>query len=168
MIIKEKRLLINYIFMTLIMILIVSICLYIIKVHNINKKESFNNSILTEFLDEIKLNEIDDYILGSENTFIFVSSSDIKEYRAIEEKIKDDIVDINLREYILYLNIKNIKDEYKEFIKKIPEFVKYSDLDNLPLILVYNFLELKEVKSINSFDDIKELFDKYGVNYLND
>ena len=166
---NKKIPLLNYIIMVFIIIVVISVCYYAIKIYHLQKKDQLNSSILGQYLNEIKINELNDYILENEYVILYICSSEIEKCRNFENNIENYIQKLNLRENMLYLNIKTVKNEYKNnYLSKIKTYINDFDEEKIPQIVVYSQSNKVETKKIETFDDIKQILDKYEVNYLND
>lgn len=164
---KKKR--INYIILAVITVVVIFACVYSIRLYKIHKENDLNIAILSEYLNEIKINELSDYLVENPDVFIYVCFSDSQKCRDFELEFRDYIVQYNLREHILYLNLKTIKDEYKDtYEDKIKEYLQELNLENIPAILTYYNGKLSKVTPVIIPDDILKILDVHEVNYLND
>lgn len=166
---KEKKIKINYIILTIILIVIASSCVYCVKLYKMHKESDLSVAILNEYLNEIKLNELNDFLTENPDAFIYTCFSDEQACREFELEFKEVIIKYNLRDHVVYLNLKDIRDEYKENYKeKVKEYINNLNVNDLPVILKYTEKELIEIKKISTPADVLKFLDTYEVNYLND
>ena len=155
--------------MLVILIVVVFACVYIIRLYKIHKENDLSIAILDQYLDEIKVNELGDYLLENPYVFIYTCFSDDEDCRKVELDFKEKIVNYGLREHILYLNLKNIKDEYPDnYDDKIKEYFPDINIENIPAVLVYIDGTLNKISYITNGDDVLKLLDTYEVHYHND
>lgn len=160
---------INYIILAIILVVVLFACIYILRLYKIHKENDLSIAILSEYLGEIKIDELNDYLIDNPYVFIYTCFSDDENCRKVELDFKNTIVDYSLREHILYLNLKSIKDKYpSDYMSKIKEYFPGINVENIPAILVYTDRQLSQISYITSGDDVLKLLDMYEVNYHND
>lgn len=127
----------NYIIFSFIVILSVIICLYIVLLYNRTKHYYENNSILTEILNEIVLqedfsveNNINNYLVENTNLIIYISSGKNKAIKNFEQEFKKMIIDENIKEDILYINSDNI-----DYISFMNDFLISYQIQNIEVDL---------------------------------
>lgn len=166
---KDKKPKINYIILAVVLLVTVFACIYVIRLYKIHKENDLNIAILGEYLNEIKINELNDYLVENPYVFIYSCFSDSEKCRQLELEFKEVIVANDLREHLLYLNLKEIKDENpNDYGDKIKEYLPMFNVENIPAILIYMEGNLSEIKYVTSTDDILKILDMYEVNYQND
>lgn len=166
---KEKKSKINYIILAAILVVIICACAYCVKLYKMHKENDLSVAILGEYLNEIKLKELNDFLTENPDAFIYTCFSDEQACREFELEFKEVIVKYNLRDHIVYLNLKDVRDEYKENYKeKVKEYITNLNVNDLPVILKYTDRELVEIKKISTTADVLKFLDTYEVNYLND
>lgn len=166
---NQKKKKINYIILAVITVVVIFACVYSIRLYKIHKENDLNIAILSEYLNEIKINELSDYLVETPDVFIYTCFSDSQKCRDFELEFKNYIVQYSLREHILYLNLKTIKDEYEEnYQNKIKEYFHELNIENIPAVLIYSNGKLSKITPVIMPDDILKILDVYEVNYLND
>lgn len=141
----------NYIIMSIILIAIVITTIFLANIYN---NRFTKTSIMYNYLSEIKKKDIDTYLLEKPNIILYVSDKYDISNEKIEEKIKNNIIRYNAKEYFVYLDL---NDNNKDFIDTLNK--KYNGHINkqIPLIII-----IEEGKIINTYYelenvDIKEL-----------
>lgn len=141
----------NYIIMSIILIAIVITTIFLANIYN---NRFTKTSIMYNYLSEIKKKDIDTYLLEKPNIILYVSDKYDISNEKIEEKIKNNIIKYNAKEYFVYLDL---NDNNKDFIDTLNK--KYNGHINkqIPLIII-----IEEGKIINTYYelenvDIKEL-----------
>lgn len=166
---EQKKKKINYIILAVIIVAVIFACAYSIRLYKIHKENDLNIAILNEYLNEIKINELNDYLVENPDVFIYACFSDSQKCRDFELEFRNYTVQYSLREHILYLNLKTIKDEYKDdYEGKIKEYFRELNIENIPAVLIYSNGKLSKASPIYTPDDILKILDVHEVNYLND
>ena len=158
---KNKNLKVNSVILGFLILITIFGCVYFLKSYKIHKEKDLNTPIMLDYLNEIKINELNEYTIENPNPILYVCSPNKENCREFEESFKKIIEKYDLREYILYLNANENKNELQEKIPTLNE-------KDFPTILIYNNKEIIEISKIETTDDILKLLDKYEVNYLND
>lgn len=166
---EQKKKNANYIILAVIIVVVIFACVYLVRMYKIHKENDLNIAILNEYLNEIKINELNDYLVENPDVFIYTCFSDSQKCRDLELQFKEYIVQYSLREHLLYLNLKTIKDDNKDsYESKIKEYFPTLNMENIPAILVYSNGKLSNITYISASDDVLKLLDTHGVNYSND
>ena len=119
----------NYIYLFIILLGTVLFILYIYTGYETYNENKLKVSIMNNYLTVINYNELDDYIIENKDAILYVSVLGNKEINKFEEKFKNNIVDNNLRNDILYLDLTN--EDLNEAMKKL------NIEDNFPYLVVY-------------------------------
>lgn len=148
----------NYIILTIILILTLSLTLYFYKWYQTYEKDMLNYPIISEHLFEINYNEIKDYVTENPNSAIYVSKLGNEEIRNFEKKLIPIINQYQLKNNILYLNVNNntlksLKEDYNNSTNTI---------DSVPCILIFKNSTLTNVYTI----DYKNYNINEIINYL--
>lgn len=138
----------------ILIIIIIVVALSTIILTNIYNNRFKTTSIMYNYLSEIKKNDIDTYLLEKPNTILYIADKYDISNNKIEEKLKEEIIKYNAKDYFVYLNINtnNI-----EFIDKLNQ--KYSGNINkqLPvLVIIEDGLVSKSYTELNNIN-LKEL-----------
>ena len=106
------------------------------------------------YLSEIKKNDIDTYLTEKPNIILYISDKYDITNNKIEEKLQNEIIKYNAKDYIIFLNIntKNI-----EFIDKLNKKYNGKIEKKLPVLVVIEDSQIQktyyELENIN----LKEL-----------
>lgn len=119
----------NYIYLFIILLGTVLLLLYIYSWYETYNENKLNVQIMNNYLTVINYNELDDYIIENKNAIIYVSVLGNKEINKFEEKFKNNIIDNNLKNDILYLDLTN--EDLNEAMKKL------NIEDKFPYLIVY-------------------------------
>ena len=141
----------NY-FILLIIVILVAISTIILT--NIYNNRLRKTSIMYNYLSEIKKNDIDTYLTEKPNIILYISDKYDITNNKIEEKLQNEIIKYNAKDYIIFLNIntKNI-----EFIDKLNKKYNGNIEKKLPVLVVIEDSQIQktyyELENIN----LKEL-----------
>ncbi len=100
----------NYIILTLITIFSILIVFYLASWYNATKEYYMNNSIMTDFLSEIKPEEIDNYIMDNPVSVIYLASSKNADIKGFEKSFKKLIKEEEIKDSIIYMDVYKIVD----------------------------------------------------------
>lgn len=138
----------NYIIMILIVLSVVIITIALGNAYN-NREKKMSDFYM--FLPEIKVNDLDTYLLENPNVVIYISDKYNLENEIIEEKMEKEITELNVKNYFVYLDTNDITDSFlKKFNKKYNGNI---DITKTPIIVIIN--EGKVVNYYNIIDDFK-------------
>lgn len=144
----------NYIILGLILIITIIIATYFFKWYNTYQESKLNTMILDEYLQVIRYNELEDYLMENKDAIIYISKLRNQEIRTFEKKFKNLIIKYNLNNDILYLNT---TDEIDSSFN-VESITKNNSIKDLPLLIIY-----KDGKIYNIYN-IKE--NNYNINLL--
>lgn len=144
----------NYIILGLVLIVTIIIVSYFLKWYSTYQDSKLNTMILDEYLQVIRYNELQDYLVENKDTIIYISKLNNQEIRTFEKKFKNVIIKYNLNNSILYLNITD--ENTNNF--KIENITKNNSIKELPLLIIY-----RDGKIYNIYN-IKE--NNYNINLL--
>ena len=131
----------NYIYLFLILLGSILLLLYIYTWYETYHENKLNTSIMNNYLTVINYNELDNYIIENKNAIIYVSILGDENINRFETKFKNDIVENNLKNTILYLDLTN---ENKEVATKSLQIEQ-----NFPYLVVYTNGKITDTYSIN-------------------
>lgn len=147
----------NYIILLVVSIFTVIACIYALKWHAVYKKELLNSTIITDYINELKSDELKIYVADNPYTIIYFGVKGNEDCRKFENKLKKYIVDHNLHDVMVYVNLDDLSTENfgSQFdslynTKILREEKKY--LNEVPAIAVYNHLTLLDFVSDNNLD----------------
>lgn len=110
---KEKKIIPikNYIILFIIMVVTLLLCSYFSSWYKTNEEANMQKGIMSENLMQIKIEELDNYILENPHKIIYLSSSKDESLKSYENKIYDYIIDNNLGESFIYIDTSDIEVE---------------------------------------------------------
>lgn len=110
---KEKKIIPikNYIILFIIIVVTLLLCSYFSSWYKTNEEANMQKGIMSENLMQIKIEELDNYILENPHKIIYLSSSKDESLKSYENKIYDYIIDNNLGESFIYIDTSDIEVE---------------------------------------------------------
>ena len=141
----------NYFILLIIVILVAILTIILTNIYNNRLRKT---SIMYNYLSEIKKNDIDTYLTEKPNIILYISDKYDITNNKIEEKLQNEIIKYNAKDYIVFLNIntKNI-----EFIDKLNKKYNGKIEKKLPVLVVIEDSQIQktyyELENIN----LKEL-----------
>ncbi len=151
----------NYIILLIISILTVILVLYLASWYNTSKEYYKNNSILSEYLSELKVDEIDSYLIDNPEIVIYYASAKDETIKEFEKEFKKLIQDNEISDEIIYID--SSKEENTDIISKI------NSISNKKIDLLVNpsLICIKEAKIDNILDSNEIKLNKRDVrNFL--
>lgn len=141
----------NY-FILLIIVILVAISTIILT--NIYNNRLRKTSIMYNYLSEIKKNDIDTYLTEKPNIILYISDKYDITNNKIEEKLQNEIIKYNAKDYIIFLNIntKNI-----EFIDKLNKKYNGNIEKKLPVLVVIEDSQIQKTYYDLENINLKEL-----------
>lgn len=97
----------NYVYLFLILLGSILLLIYIYTWYETYNKNKLNTSIMNDYLTVINYNELDNYIIENKDAIIYVSILGNEEINRFERKFKNDIIENDLKNSILYLDLTN-------------------------------------------------------------
>lgn len=119
----------NYIYLFLILLTSVLLTFYVYRCYQTYNKNKLNISIMNNYLTVINYNELDNYIMENKDAVIYVSVLGNENINRFESKFKNEILENNLKNSILYLDLTN---ENKDIVTK-----KLQIGNDYPYLVVY-------------------------------
>ncbi|MFA5409871.1 MAG: DUF6568 family protein [Bacilli bacterium] len=160
----------SYIILLIIILVNAMVCLYTLKWHSVYKDNELSTTIITDYINEIKKEEFSNYISENPYTVIYFGIPGDANCRNLEKKLKDYIINNNLRETIVYMNVSILDGD--DFATKMDDlfnvdtFRKQHQLfDEIPAIAVYNHTTLLNFVSNSnlSIDEVDQLLREYNL-----
>ena len=161
----------NYIILAIIFITTISGTFYVRSWYNTTKEYYSQNSIMPKVINEIKSEELSNYILENQNFILYVSSAHNIELKPFENELKKVIEKLDARENILYLNIDETDSSSLNILLK--SFTANEKIkDQIPDDITSNIYVFKNGKittvlnKVNNYSSkrIETLLKKWGVN----
>ena len=150
----------NYFILGIILASSIFIVLYINKLYLSTKN---NDNILNGFIKEIKIQEIDNYIIENPNFIIYLGYKN-NDNKLFEKKFKKLVTKYDLQKDIVFIDISQFNDEtFNKFCKKYADKLLEKDSS---LIIVDNqkVIDVLDItKGNNDIELVKMFFKKNGV-----
>ena len=120
------------------------------------------------FQNEIKGEEVYNYMLENENAILYLGTASDEDCRKLEKELKKYVVEENLQQVITYLNlseVENTDDFFQTFYRTYP-FERY--LDVYPAIVLFEDGKVKAIAAGSetsplTIEDVKSFFQTYGI-----
>lgn len=151
---KKEISLKNYIYLFLIMVMTIGIVYYLYLWFTEYEEEVKNVSVLSNYLQVINYNEVDNYIIENDKVYLYVTNtnSDLNDF---EYELKKFIVNNNLGKDILYLDISNNYNDNKYKIFN-------NEFNSIPMFIIFNDSQIISSYYIkNNGYDIKKISDYF-------
>lgn len=128
----------NYLICFIILISVISLTIVIANLYNNRLRKT---SVMYNYLSEIKRKDLNTFLLEKPNVVIYISDKYDASNNKIEKKIKKDIMNENLSDYIVFLNLTDDKLNYIETINE-----KYDGKlkKRMPMIVVFEDGKIKK------------------------
>lgn len=159
----------NYVLLGLLTVVTILAVIYTSKWYHASKNYYLENSVMKELVGEVKELEFENYILENPDIVIYIADNQSDSTKKFEKKLKNYILDENLKSHFIYVNGKegtenfftNLKKKY--FINEIKE----TEITYPNLLIVEN----GKVKSIlyqtssieRNIKDVKPFLQRNGV-----
>lgn len=145
----------NYIYLFLILLGSILLLIYIYTWYATYNQNKLNTSIMNEYLTVINYNELDNYIIENKDAIIYVSVLGSEDIHRFETKFKNDIVENNLKNTILYLDLtyenRSIATKELQIEENFPYLVVYTNgkITDTYNIAKTNYSSKKTIKYLN-------------------
>ena len=144
----------NILLLIILLVVTVLIVLVFAKIYKNNNK---NNSIIFNYVQEIKPNDFNQYMIENPDVIVlFVDKYDISKDEILKELI-DEIDDNDLKDKIICIDKNLIKDSFISSLNK-----KYNinlDANKFPALILITDNEVDKISYIDENTDIKTLID---------
>ncbi len=144
----------NILLLIILLVVTVLIVLVFAKIYKNNNK---NNSIIFDYVQEIKPNDFNQYMIENPDVIVlFVDKYDISNDEILKELI-DEIDDNDLKDKIICIDKNLIKDSFISSLNK-----KYNinlDANKFPALILITDNEVDKISYIDENTDIKTLID---------
>lgn len=130
----------NYVYLFLILLGTALILIYIYRWYETYNESKLNTSIMNEYLTVINYNELDNYIIENKDAVLYVSILGNEDINRFERKFKNEIIENNLKNSILYLDLTN---ENKSTVTK-----KLQINEDFPYLVVYTNGQITDTYNI--------------------
>ena len=128
----------NYFILVSIAVAVVILSLLLRNVYVKNNSDVKYSSIVREVVNEIKFDDLDDYLQESPNCVLFINDSS-KKSKNVQKATKKVILDNSIQQYVVY-------------IEKTDDVIKKYDLNsNTPIFVAYQNGVLTEILSKDTY-----------------
>ena len=146
----------KYIVLITLLVLTVALTLGLSNLYKIYTKKT---TPLYNYLNTINIDEFEDYITESGDTFIYIADKYDFSYTKFENDFKRKIESKNLKNKVVYLQLESID---KSFIKLLKEKYKIKiSLEKAPILMVINDKKINDLIYIE--DDMDSSIIDYGL-----
>ena len=111
---KEKVGVKNYIIYAVLVVITMIVVFYLGKWYQTTDRYRKDNPVISSVLSEIKLNELDSYLLENPNPVVYIRNDQTNTY---EEQLKEVVIRYNLRDEIIFLDLSD-ENDLKKFNQK--------------------------------------------------
>lgn len=144
----------NYIYLFLIIVMTIGIVYYLYLWFTEYEEEVKNVSVLSNYLQVINYNEVDNYIIENDKVYLYVTNTN-SDFNDFEYELKKFIVNNNLGKDILYLDISNNYNDNKYQIFN-------NEFNSIPMFIIFNDSQIISSYDIkNNGYDIKKISDYF-------
>lgn len=154
----------NYFIVLVIGAVTIAVVLYVATLYK-NTKFNDEKSVISDYLFNINVEELDNYLLENPDVVIYWANSEDLENAKFEKKLKKFIIKKDLQKQFIFLEVKGIEDKTILDVEK-KYLTKNASLNNYPLILIVKDGKINEViKSSQNIDIdyLEEKFMNHGV-----
>lgn len=130
----------NYVILLLISLGTISLVFYLRTWYNASKEYYQNNSIMSEYLSELKSEEINSYILDNPEVVIYYASAKDTSIKSFEKEFKKLMEEYEIKDEIIYIDASK-----QENVNLISGLNAISD-KKIDLIVVPNLIHVKDGK----------------------
>ena len=145
----------NYVYLFLILLGSFLLLIYINTWYETYNENKLNTSIMNEYLTVINYNELNNYITENKDAIIYVSVLGDEDINRFEKKFKNEILENNLKNSILYLNLTDenrpIATKELQIEQDFPYLVVYTNgqITDTYNIVETNYSSKKIIKYLN-------------------
>ncbi len=158
----------------------IMVVVYALRWHAVYEENRRNKAVISDFINEIKADEFDNYINDNRDAVIYFGITNGDECNQFETDFKDYIVEYNLQETIVYLNVNWLKgdnfgqeldtkynsDELRNknrFLSEVPALGVFKNAILTDFLQGDNLTANKAVDMLKKHDVIEEVI--YNGNY---
>lgn len=123
----------NYIIMLFITIVTIFLVFYLVSWYNASKEYYQNNSIMSNYLSEIKDTELSSYLIDNPDKVIYYASGRDESIKNFEKEFKKMIEKYEIKDQVIYVDA--AKEENSKFVNNLSELnskkITFNDGNNL-------------------------------------
>lgn len=165
---KEEKKIIplkNYIETIFLFLATIIVVIALSKWHQSYQEYNLKIPVISGKIQEIKIDELDDYMTEHDDFFLYICVSEDKICRNVEKELPELLESRNIKNNTIYINANNIENKV---LTKLNNYGYEKEKINLPIFLIFNNKKaiISVEKDSNNFtiDDIEKLLDEYEVN----
>lgn len=148
----------NYIILSFVFIGSVILIIYFYMWYGAYEKGKYNSSVVTEYLDIIHYNELEDYLMENREAIIYFSVFDDKEVYDFEKRFKR-FINNNSLSNILYLNV---TEELEN--NRLHEEINNKYCSDIPCIVIFENSNVESIFNIKKYNYDMSLLKKFLIN----
>ncbi len=159
---KRKIPIKNYIILIIICLLSVFLCMYMSSWYKTREEAKMPSGIMTGFLPEIRLEELDNFLLENVNIILYVSASTDESIKRFEKNVHDYIAREGLLRNFAYIDTKDLTEDFVAEKLNSRLDTKVKGLDVIP-----NFYVVRDGKIVDCLYDVeKSLNSKEAIQFI--
>lgn len=161
---KEEKKIIplkNYISVIILFVVTFTIVLGLRAWYRTYKEYNLTIPILSGKLQEITLNEFDDFITEHDDFFVYIGIVSNKDCRTVENSLINVLEKRNIKNNTIYLNMTNKSKE--KLNNKLATYGYKENNINYPIFLIIRDKKIIEVVSTANIGNIEKLLDQYEI-----
>lgn len=109
----------NYVVLGVILFVSIMVVVYVNGWLKQTKKQYTDNMVIFDFIKEIKVSEIDNYVIENPNFIIYISSKSNRDNIKFENDLEKFLADNDLQKDFIFINMDDFSnDSYSDFINK--------------------------------------------------
>lgn len=137
----------NYVILFVIVLITIIFTMYLSSFY---KEKNKTESILSDYISEIKEQELTDYIIEKPIIFMYISDKYNLSNNNFEQELKNKINKENLKDYFVYLNVTELTQEFKDFFKE--NYKLDIDLNKNPILITIYDGNVESIKYIDIYN----------------
>lgn len=98
----------NYLLLAIILLATTLLCIYFSSWYKMSEEAKMPKGIMTAFLPEVKIEELNNFLLENENLILYVSSSGDESIKRFEKNIHDYIAKDGYTHYFAYIDTTDV------------------------------------------------------------
>ena len=145
----------NYIILGIVLFVSFLLIYYLYMWFDAYNETKLNKPILDKYLEVINYNELDDYLVETQNAIIYVSVLENSEIRDFEKKLKNTLKGNQIDNDLLYMDVTEELNNKKVINQMNSKYtINNVRISDVPVILVIDDGELRTIYSVkdNNYD----------------
>ena len=142
----------NYYIVVLLIVITVLITLFL---SNLYKNRSRDFSLIYNYSNKITSDELDEYLLEMSDIIIYVADKYDNSNTKFEEKFKNKIDSLNLKDKLIYIDKSELNKKSLEKLNK--EYKIKINLENLPTIITIVDRKVTRLETVRNDSDVNKI-----------